>query len=244
MKIFLCGQKTFGKEVCKALLEAGHEIVGVAPAPPGKHQDKLYGYAAVKGLPLMADCTALTSGNIPEGTELIVSAHSHWLISERCLDKARYGGIGFHPSLLPRHRGKDAVRWAVHMGDYVSGGTVYRLTDRTDGGDILRQELVWIRSEWSYHDLWRAIFPVGVRLLLEVVSDIERGAVHCIEQDESCATWEPSWDRPRLERKELFALCGPAQNPVDQTPPVCVGCIHDCAWCTYNIADPENYHRR
>lgn len=59
MRIFLCGQRTFGKEVCKALLEAGHEIVGVAPAPPGKYQDKLYGYAAVKGLPLVTDCKHL-----------------------------------------------------------------------------------------------------------------------------------------------------------------------------------------
>lgn len=41
MKIFLCGQRSFGKEVCRALLDAGHEIVGVAPAPPQKHQDKL-----------------------------------------------------------------------------------------------------------------------------------------------------------------------------------------------------------
>ena len=43
MKIFLCGQRTFGKEVCRALLAAGHEIVGVAPAPPQKRKDKAEG---------------------------------------------------------------------------------------------------------------------------------------------------------------------------------------------------------
>ena len=88
------------------------------------------------------------------------------------------------------------------MGDYVSGGTVYRLTDKTDGGDILRQELVWIKPGWTYHDLWRAIFPVGVRLLVDAVREMERGSGLWVEQDESCATWEPSWDRPRLERRE------------------------------------------
>ena len=174
-----------------------------------------------------------------------MAAHSHWLISGQCLSRARYGGIGFHPSLLPRHRGKDAVRWAVHMGDYVSGGTVYRLTDKTDGGDILRQELVWIQPGWSYHDLWAAIFPVGVRLLVETVRDLENGTAQGTEQDERCATWEPSWDRPRLERKELLALGGSAPvSDSDTIPPECVDCIRDCAWCTYNIADPETYHRR
>ena len=244
MRIFLCGQRTFGREVCKALLAAGHQIVGVAPAPPGKHQDKLYGYAAVKGLPLVTDCKSLLSANIPEGTDLIVAAHSHWLISGQCLAKARHGGIGFHPSLLPRHRGKDAVRWAVHMGDFASGGTVYRLTDKTDGGDILRQELVWIRPGWDHHDLWRAIFPVGVQLLLDAVRDIERGTACAVEQDESCATWEPSWDRPRLERKELLAIGGPAPVSNLDTPPECVDCLRSCDWCVYNIADPERYHRR
>lgn len=197
MKIFLCGQRSFGKEVCRALLDAGHEIVGVAPAPPQKHQDKLYGYAAVKGLPLVTDCKSLVSSAIPSGTELIVAAHSHWLISGQCLERAKFGGIGFHPSLLPRHRGKDAVRWAVHMGDYVSGGTVYRLTDKTDGGDILRQELVWIKPGWTYHELWRAIFPVGVRLLVDAVQDLERGG--------------RAVGGARRELRHLGAILGPAQ---------------------------------
>lgn len=246
MKIFLCGQRSFGKAVCKAILGAGHEIVGVAPAPPQKHQDKLYGYAMVKELPVISDCERLTASCVPRETELIVSAHSHWLISDRCLAKARHGGIGFHPSLLPRHRGKDAVRWAVHMGDYVSGGTVYQLTDQTDGGDILRQEPVWIRPGWDYHDLWQAIFPVGIRLLLETIADIERGDVRRIEQDENCATWEPSWDRPRLERRELPALCGsaPTPPPTEVLPDICADCVRDCTWCTYNMADSESYHRR
>ena len=48
----------------------------------------------------MTDCKHLLSSNIPDGTELIVAAHSHWLISGRCIDKAKHGGIGFHPSLV------------------------------------------------------------------------------------------------------------------------------------------------
>ena len=66
MKIFLCGQRTFGKEVCRALLAAGHEIVGVAPAPPQKRKDKLHGFAAVQGLPLVTDCKSLVSSFIPD----------------------------------------------------------------------------------------------------------------------------------------------------------------------------------
>lgn len=244
MKIFICGQKSFGKAALKALYEDGHEIVGIAPPPQKQYKDKMVGYALLKEIPIVADCEKLTSDFIPDGTDLIVSAHSHWVISDQCLAKCRHGGIGFHPSLLPRHRGKDAVRWAIHMRDYVSGGTVYVLNGVVDGGAILTQELVWVKPGWNHHDLWNAIFPVGIRLIKETVRGIERGALRPVEQDEECATWEPSWDRPRLLRNELLRLGNGDESEERNEPEECVGCTRECKWCTRNIADPSVYYRR
>lgn len=208
MKIFICGQKTFGKEVMKALYESGHEIVGIAPPPQEKYKDKMVGYAMLKKIPIISDCDRLLSKDIPDGTELIISAHSHWIISDKIIEKCKYGGIGFHPSLLPRHRGRDAVRWTIHMGDFITGGTVYRLTGKCDGGDIINQRTLFVDKEWDYHDLWRELFPIGVDMILESVSMIEKGTVKGWAQDERFATFEPSWDRPRLKRNELLQLGG------------------------------------
>jgi len=207
MKIFICGQKSFGKEVLKRLYEDGHEIVGIAPPPQQRLKDKMVGYAMLHNIPIISDCDKLLSRDIPDGTDLIVSAHSHWIISEQCVNKCKYGGIGFHPSLLPRHRGRDAIRWAVHMKDFVTGATIYSLKgDICDGGDILLQKVVFIDPEWDYHDLWRNIFPVGVDMVSEAVRIIEKGEAHWERQSEKYATYEPSWDRPRAKRNELIAL--------------------------------------
>lgn len=206
MKIFICGQKSFGKEVMKRLFYEGHTITGVAPAPQTVKKDKMVGFAVLHDIPITADGERLTADAIPDGTELIISAHSHWIISEKCLDKCKYGGIGFHPSLLPRHRGQDAVRWAVHMKDYITGGTVYKLTDKCDGGDILLQRPQFIDPEWDYHDLWRALFPIGVDMLSEAVKIIGGGNDVWYSQDERFATYEPSWERPRLRRNDLIGL--------------------------------------
>ena len=208
MKIFICGQKTFGKEVMKALYENGHEIVGIAPPPQEKYKDKMVGYAMLKKIPIISDCDRLLSKDIPDGTDLIISAHSHWIISDKIIEKCKYGGIGFHPSLLPRHRGRDAVRWTIHMGDFITGGTIYRLTGECDGGDIINQRTLFVDKEWDYHDLWRELFPIGVDMILESVSMIEKGTVKGWAQDERFATFEPSWDRPRLKRNELLQLGG------------------------------------
>lgn len=216
MKVFISGQRSFGEAVMLALMKAGHTITGVAPAPQGKRVDKLARAALKHGVPIVSDGERLVSDMIPDGTELIVSAHSHWIISQKCLDKCIHGGIGFHPSMLPRHRGQDAVRWTIHMGDAIAGGTVYRLTDKCDGGAILAQQPVFVKPGWDYHDLWRAIFPVGIQLTTEAVAAIECGRATETEQDEDCATWEPSWERPRLHRNELLQLT--RDGSADVTP--------------------------
>lgn len=206
MKIFICGQKTFGRKVLETLYNAGHEIVGIAPPPQEKQKDKMVGYAMLKDIPIVSDCSKLTSNDIPEETELIISAHSHWIISEKILKKSKYGGIGFHPSLLPRHRGQDAVRWTVHMKDAITGGTVYKLNDKCDGGNIILQEMIFVDSSWNYHELWNELFPIGIKMILETVSLIEKGQHTEMPQDERFATWEPSWERPRLKRNELLQI--------------------------------------
>lgn len=206
MNIFICGQKSFGKEVMKKLFEEGHKIVGIAPPPQEKYKDKMVGYAALKNIPVISDCKELTSKDIPEGTDLIIAAHSHWIISEKVIKKCKYGGIGFHPSLLPRHRGQDAVRWTIHMNDFVTGGTIYKLNDKCDGGNIILQEMIFVDRNWNHQDLWKELFPLGVMMVLKAVNLVEKGLEVELLQDERFATWEPSWERPRLKRNELLQL--------------------------------------
>lgn len=206
MKVFICGQRSFGKAVLKRLYDDGHEITGVAAAPQDVKKDKMVGAALIRGIPVYGDCERFTHRDVPEGTQLIISAHSHWMVSKKAIQKCEYGGIGYHPSLLPRHRGQDAVRWTVHMRDYITGGTVYRLEDTCDGGDILLQRAMWVDPSWDYHELWRRLFPQGVDMLAEAVAALESGAYEYTEQDGRYATWEPSWERPRLKRNDLPEL--------------------------------------
>ena len=122
--------------------------------------------------------------------------------------RAKWGGIGYHPSLLPLHRGRDSTRWAIRMGERVTGGSVYRLSNRMDGGDVLAQRHVFIRPGDTAEELWRRdLAPLGVELLAQTVAAYaEGGYVHGAVQDEALATWEPSIDRPPAFRPDLVML--------------------------------------
>lgn len=197
MRLMLVGQKWLGAEVLAMLLAKGHEVASVA-APAA---DRLHAAAVAAGVPVADPGRVLAASWVPPGVALIVAAHAHCFISRDARKRARLGAIGYHPSLLPRHRGRDAVRWTIHMRDQVAGGTVYWMNDRADGGPIAAQGWCHVRPGDTAESLWRReLGPMGLQLLGEVVDDVAGGRLVKVPQDESLATWEPAFDRPSLAR--------------------------------------------
>lgn len=208
MNILVAGQKWFGAEVLRALRALPGVSIGAVCAPTGG--DKLAGQASLYGVPLIAS-GGLNAASMPAGIDLIVAAHSHDFIGQATRFRAKWGGIGYHPSLLPLHRGRDSIRWAIRMGEKVTGGSVYRLCNRMDGGDVLAQRHVFIRPGDDAAELWRRdLAPLGVELLAQTVAAYAgAGHVHGAAQDEALATWEPSIDRPPAFRPDLLMIEGP-----------------------------------
>lgn len=217
MKVWLCGQKAFGAMVLERLMRmADVEIAGASSPGFSAHRtDSLGGpvldrlsAAAIRHRLLWVESGFLTADIIRGmSVDLIVCAHSHDFLGRHTRDAATYGAIGYHPSLLPRHRGRDAVRWVVHMKEPVTGGTVYRLDQNVDAGPILAQRFVHVHPTDTAETLWREkLAPMGVSMLAEVVAEHRYGYITGHPQDESLATWEPSWSRPPLYRPELPRL--------------------------------------
>lgn len=206
MRVVLAGQKSFGKAVYERLLSGGHEVAGVwSPLHHIGDIDKLTNMALdrrtwVDGIHRTPECVRRLEA------DLFVAAHSHDFIGRESRAATRLGGIGYHPSLLPRHRGRDAVRWTIHMGDPIAGGSVYWLTDNVDGGPIAAQEFVHVLPTETVSTLWSgALFPLGVELISQVLYDLSEPDPTIVEipQNELYATWEPSFERPPLHRPEL-----------------------------------------
>lgn len=209
MRVFISGQKHFGALVFNLCKTMGLDIAGVsAPAfaSDGKREDRLRAVARNAGIPWMPAGT-LKADTLPDDIDLIIAAHSHDFLGTRTRLKARLGAIGFHPSLLPLHRGRDAVRWAIKMGDRITGGSIYWLTDNVDAGPIAAQDWCFIRPDDTPEELWRReLCPMGVRLFQHVLDDLVGGLVVQIKQDEKLATWEPAFDREPLYRPDLLMI--------------------------------------
>lgn len=196
MRVMIVGQKYFGAEVLKLCLDRGDDVVAVS-AP--RVDDRLSAMATDAGVPLCQVDRRLEAGWVPDRLDLILCAHAHIFVTPEARQKARFGALGYHPSLLPRHRGRDAIVWALHMRDLVTGGTAYWLDDGADTGDIAAQDWCWIKPGETPEGLWRGeLAPMGLRLLRDVLARLDAGEVPRTPQDSTMATWEPAYLARRL----------------------------------------------
>ncbi|KVG24748.1 formyltransferase family protein [Burkholderia ubonensis] len=195
MRLMIVGQKWLGAELFRQCMSAGHDIAAVAaPGAVGEDYDRLYAAAQQLGVPALVVGRRLDAGAVPDGVDLILAAHARAFIPRAARERARLGVLGYHPSLLPRHRGRDAVHWAIHMRETVTGGTLYWLDDGADTGPIALQDWCHIRPEDTPASLWRReLGPMGLRLFAAALAMIEEGECRQLAQDPALATWEPAF---------------------------------------------------
>ena len=193
MKCALVGSRYFAAAVLQALRqEPGIEFTRIV-APSA--DDRLALAAKAAGLPLhvLDNPKVVPAEAIAEGTDLILAAHTHARVSNEALARSRLGGVGYHPSLLPRHRGIAAVEWTILAGDAVAGGSVYHLADGWDAGAVALQDWCFVLPGDDARSLWeRALAPMGLDLLARVLRHArEHGQLPSQPQDPRFATRAP-----------------------------------------------------
>jgi methionyl-tRNA formyltransferase len=193
MRITLVGSRHFGVTTFNMLKAHGVEIVRVVVHDG---EDRLAAAARADGIEVVvqADPKLVAGSEIAPNTDLIVTAHSHARVSREALAAAKLGGIGYHPSLLPRHRGMAAIEWTIKEGDPIAGGTVYHLAERMDAGAIAAQEWCFVKKGETARELWeRALAPLGQKLLAEVIDYAKiHHSLPAKPQDEQFATRAPA----------------------------------------------------
>ncbi|MCD0491424.1 methionyl-tRNA formyltransferase [Chromobacterium violaceum] len=195
MRVVIVGQQWLACELLRMVQRRGDTIVTVI-APAG---DRLQVAAAESGVPVVACGRQVTAADIPAGTDIILAAHAHAFIDAGARAAARYGALGYHPSLLPRHRGRDAIRWALHMREAITGGTAYWMDDGADTGPIAAQDWCHIRHDDDAKSLWRReLAPMGLALFGQVLAELDAGIVTSQPQLTELASWEPAFSRQQL----------------------------------------------
>jgi len=219
MRIVMMSTGTFAEPTFEALLASPHQVVGLVTQPDravgqerGSTRQTGQGMKAIaqeRGVPVFQPERI----NTPEGVEglrqwqpelLVVAAYGQ-ILSNDVLAVPERGGINVHASLLPKYRGAAPVAWAIYHGEAQTGVTIIQMSPRLDAGNMLAQEAVAISPEETAGELEARLAPLGARLALQTIQEIEVGRTKSLTQDASLVSKAPKltkehglidWTRP------------------------------------------------
>ena len=115
--------------------------------------------------------------------DIIICPDYDNLLTDEELSDAEHGALIFHPSPLPRMRGRNAIKRQYQAGDLVGGGTWFWADAGIDRGDICEQEVILIDLSMRPRDYYEAkVIPLMVRTLQRALTGIESGNKRSIKQ--------------------------------------------------------------
>jgi methionyl-tRNA formyltransferase len=192
---------TIGRDCLVAAAGAGAEIVGVVTLPGPVDPDRSGQCSFVEpAAALGAQLIEAADVNAPETVAAIAALEPEllfvvgWsqLLREPVLALAPGGAFGMHPTLLPRHRGRAPIPWAILSGLASTGVTLFEISDaRADSGAVVGQVVVPIAPDETAATLFERLAEAHVDLIRLIVPQILAGMAPRLPQDERRASYWP-----------------------------------------------------
>lgn len=193
---------TMGRDCLEAAAGAGADVVGVVTLPgpidPNRSGQCAFDEVAAR---LGAELIETRDVNAEETVaavaalepELVFVVGWSQLVRDPFIAQAREGVFGMHPTLLPRHRGRAPIPWAILSGLARTGVTLFEIVDATaDSGAIVGQVVVEIDPDETATTLFDKITVAHVELIRECVPKLIARTAPRIPQDPARAS---SWPR-------------------------------------------------
>lgn len=108
---------------------------------------------------------------------LIVMAGFMRILSANFVLRFKGRMLNIHPSLLPKYRGLNPHKRALENGDSVHGASVHFVTEELDGGPVLMQREVPVKSSDTEQELAARVQQVEHRIYPEAVRLFASGRV-------------------------------------------------------------------
>jgi methionyl-tRNA formyltransferase len=193
---------TIGRDCLEAAADSGAEIVGVVTLP-GPIDPNHSGRCSFDDVAARHEAALVETRDInaPETLNVIRTLEPElvfvvgWsqLVHDPFIAIASEGVFGMHPTLLPRHRGRAPIPWAILTGLARTGVTLFEIVDAAaDSGAIVGQLTVDIAADETATSLFARIADAHVELTAEYVPQLLARSAPRIPQD---ATRASSWPK-------------------------------------------------
>ena len=196
LRVLFMGTPDFAQESLAAVIEAGHQVIGVVTNPdrPKGRGMKMVA-SPVKEYSLKKDLPVYQPERIKNNSDFLQTLYElkpdvicvvayGKILPKELLQIPKLGCINVHGSLLPQYRGAAPIQWAVLNGDKVTGITTMYMDEGMDTGDMILKEELNIGENETTGELWNRMARLGADLLVKTLNLIEQGTAPRVKQGE------------------------------------------------------------
>ena len=115
------------------------------------------------------------SNNKLKNIDIIFCIGSTQILPDNLINFAKLGCLNFHPSLLPKYRGRYSTVHSIFSGDTVTGVTAHWIGKKIDAGNIISKKKIKIKPHYTARDLYIEFTKKSIKLFLEILKKIESG---------------------------------------------------------------------
>lgn len=203
MRVVLIGEVQFSYAMFREILASSLEVVGVCTrrgSARGSDKIDLGSYADAAGVAWKA----VDSINDLEAMEWLKSLDPDvllclgWseIIRREVLSICPGRVIGYHPTALPRHRGRHPLIWTLALGLRQTASTFFIMNEGADAGDIISQEPISVDDDDYAIDLYRKVIDVACKQMRCICDQLVSNRLVGTAQDSSQASyWRRRNDR-------------------------------------------------
>jgi len=196
VRILFVGTVRFSEKMLRKLIEINADVVGVVTGPDsGLNAD----YADLSSICADNDIACHLTQDINnvetiawvkrQKPDVIFCLGWSRLLGAEFLALSKMGVVGFHPTELPKNRGRHPLIWALVLGLKQTASTFFFMDSGADSGDILSQKKISVTDVDDALSLYEKVEQVAETQLVEIVAGLESGDYARISQDESKANY-------------------------------------------------------
>ncbi len=205
LKVVMMGTGTFAIPAFQALIESGHQVLGLYTQPDRtgrghhRHSHPMKELALEHGIPVFQP----EKINTPESLEelqnleadvLLVAAYGQ-ILSQKLLDIPKQGAFNLHASLLPKYRGAAPILYAIRNGETKTGVALFRIERKLDSGPIAAMVETPIGARETTGEVQDRLAALAAPLAMQFLQEIEAGTLQETPQNHAEATFAPTLDK-------------------------------------------------
>ena len=118
------------------------------------------------------------------------------LLDKNFLKLAPRGVIGFHPTALPKNRGRHPIIWSLVLGLKSSACTFFQMEEGADTGNILSQKIFKISEKDNASSVYQKVEKIAVTQIKNLFHQLKSDSVLPIVQNHSQSN---SWRKRNKE---------------------------------------------